>query len=128
MVWRSLGRGFAALVIGLFAAMFIDQLRPLGAGNAMPLIVLFICTTAWWSASRCSTTGQGALHGTLAVLVPAAAWTFLHNALQYEWGGPGVFNIDHLYYSLFLLVPPLMIGAAVGAAVGYRNARKVPLP
>lgn len=124
MIWRSFGRGFAALISGYLTALFLDQLWPLGAKNGLILVILFILVTAWWGSSRSGGASQGALQATLTVLIPAMAWTFLYNLMQYEWGGPGVFNMDHLYYSLFLLVPPLVVGAAVGAVVGLRNAKQ----
>lgn len=125
MIWRCFGKGLAATLAAYLAAMFLDQVWPLGSPNGIILVITFIGLTAWWGASRTDSLRQGALHGALTILAPAALWTVMFNALQYSWGGARAMNIDHLYYNLFLLGVPLALGSISGAVIGYIKGKAV---
>ncbi len=125
MIWRCLGRGLAFSVITYIGAITVDPYWPLGSSKARLLFPLLMVAGAWWGSAGSRRPKQGALCGGLTLLVPA---TFINAFLlltQYLWGTPGTFGVKDFYPSLFVLGVPLLVGATVGAIVGYLNHRKL---
>lgn len=123
MIWRCIGCGIAGLVIMWILMAFV----PLVEGHLIYLLPLCEILITWWGASRAKRPGQGALHGVLTALIPAAVWTTVFVLIQYDWGGPQGLNISTLYVGALLFGPSLGVGALVGALVGAHNAKKLSL-